>query len=70
MVIMNLLLVFGITATLVIVFSLGFALAWIMPTSFKKFLDRNYEIDEEVEYQERELIDLIKKQLSQKDEKL
>ena len=64
------LLVFGITTMLVIVFSLGFALAWIMPTSFKKFLDRNYEIDEEVEYQERELIDLIKKQLSQKDEKL
>jgi hypothetical protein len=64
------LLVFGITATLVIVFSLGFALAWLMPTSFKNFLDRNYEVDKEIEYQEKELIELIKKQLSQKDEKL
>ena len=64
------LLVFGITATFVIVFSLGFALAWIMPSIFKNFLDRNYEVDEEIEYQEKELIDLIKKQLSQKDEKL
>jgi hypothetical protein len=64
------LLVFGITATLVIVFSLGFALAWLMPKSFKNFLDRNYEVDKEIEYQEKELIELIKKQLSQKDEKL
>jgi hypothetical protein len=61
------LLLFGITASLVVMFSLGFALAWIMPNRFRNYLNKNYSSIEDIEYREKELIDNIKKELNQKE---
>jgi hypothetical protein len=58
------LLVFGITAILGVVFSLGFACAWIMPNWLKKVFNRNYQSPKDIELTEDDLINLIKKQLS------
>jgi hypothetical protein len=58
--------VFGVTSILVVLFSIGFSIAWIMPKWLKKRIDRNYQPTEDQDYQEKELLDLIKKELSQK----
>lgn len=58
--------VFGGTAILVVVFSIGFSTAWIMPGWLKTRLNRNYHAIEDKDYQEKELLELIKKELSQK----
>ncbi|NVM16964.1 MAG: hypothetical protein HWN80_04560 [Candidatus Lokiarchaeota archaeon] len=60
------LIVFGCTAILVVIFSLGFSIAWFMPNRLKQFLNRNYQATEEKEFQEKDLLDLIKKELEQK----
>lgn len=60
------LVVFGTTAILVVIFSIGFSIAWIMPVWLKKRINRNYQPIEDKDYQEKELLDLIKKELSQK----
>jgi len=58
--------VFGSTAIIVVIFSLGFSIAWIMPEWLKNRINRNYQAIEDKEFQEKELLDLIKKELSQK----
>jgi hypothetical protein len=37
-----------------------------MPSRLKRYLNRNYQAMEEKEFQEKDLLDLIKKELSQK----
>ena len=58
---------FGATAILVVIFSIGFSIAWIMPSRLKQFLNRNYQATKEKEFQENDLLDQIKKELSQKE---
>ena len=60
------LIVFGFTAILVVIFSLGFSIAWIMPKWLKKRLNRNFQVIEDKEFKEKELLDQIKKELSEK----
>ncbi len=57
-------IVFGITALIALIYSIGSFLIWIMPNWLKKHLDRNYpHHDENEEYSEAELLALIKNQL-------
>lgn len=60
-------IVFGGTAILVVLFSLGFSIAWIMPSWLKRYFNRNYQVMKDTKFQEKELLDLIKKELSQKE---
>ncbi|MFX0058075.1 MAG: hypothetical protein ACFE85_16325 [Candidatus Hodarchaeota archaeon] len=58
------LIVFGITAILAVAFSLGFACAWIMPNWLKRQFNKDYHPPKDIELSEEDLINLIKKQLS------
>jgi hypothetical protein len=58
------LMVFGAMATLVIIFSIGFSLAWFMPKSLKKFFNRNHTLEKEESLSEEELNSILKNQLS------
>lgn len=60
------LIVFGMTAILAAIFSLGFAFAWIMPNWLKKRYNKGYHPPKDIELSEEDLINLIKKQLSNK----
>jgi uncharacterized membrane protein YciS (DUF1049 family) len=57
-------IVFGIISIMAIIFAVGFALAWFMPGWFKRFLNKGYHAVEDKEYSEEELMDLIKRELS------
>ena len=57
-------IVFGIISIMAIIFAVGFALAWFMPSWFKKILNRGYQSVEDKEYSEEELLNLIKTELS------
>jgi hypothetical protein len=56
--------VFGTTAIISVIFAFGFSLAWMMPNRFKKFFNRNYQLLDEKEYTEEELMNLIREQLA------
>jgi hypothetical protein len=58
------LLVFGAMATIVIIFSVGFSLAWFMPISLKNYFNRNYAPVNEETLSEEELTLILKNQLS------
>jgi hypothetical protein len=58
------LMVFGAMATIVIIFSIGFSLAWFMPISLKKYFNRNYAPVDEESLSEEELTIILKNQLS------
>ena len=58
--------VFGTTAVLTVIFSVGFFFAWIMPNWLKKYLNRNYQPVKDKELTEEELMTLIRKQLSER----
>jgi len=60
------LIIFGITAVLTVVFALGFAFAWLMPNWYKKHLNKGYQLPEDINLSEEELISLIKKQISER----
>ena len=49
-----------------VIFSLGFAFAWIMPNWLKKRFNKGYHPPKDIELSEEDLINLIKKQLSNK----
>lgn len=57
-------IVFGIISTMAIIFAVGFALAWFMPERFKRYLNKGYQAVEDKEYSEDELMDIIKRELS------
>ena len=57
------LIVFGTTAVISVIFAIGFSLAWMMPNRLKMFFNRNYELLDEKEYTEEELMILIREQL-------
>lgn len=59
-------LVFGTTAVLAVIFSVGFFFAWIMPNWLKKYLNRNYQTVKDSEFTEEELMTLIRKQLAER----
>jgi len=59
------LMVFGITAILAASFSIGFFIAWIMPNWLKKKINKNYKPLEDKEYSEKELMQLIKKEMDE-----
>jgi hypothetical protein len=59
--------VFGTTAIISVIFAFGFSLAWMMPNWLKKFFNRNYQLLDEKEYTEEELMNLIREQLANKD---
>ncbi len=61
------LIVFGLMATIVIVFSIGFSLAWFMSIPLKKYFNRNYIAVHEESLSEEELTNLLKNQLSEND---
>jgi hypothetical protein len=52
--------IFGITAVLALIISLGFVLAWITPNWFKNYINRDYEPSYKKEYSETEVIEIIK----------
>ncbi len=58
--------VFGTTAVISVIFAIGFSLAWLMPNRLKKFFNRNYQLLDEKEYTEDELMNLIREQLANK----
>ena len=49
---------------MVIIFSLGNLIAWMMPEKLKNYFNRNYQSIEEENLSEKQLIDLLKDQLS------
>ena len=53
-------IVFGITATLAILYGIAFALAWLMPKRFKNYLNKGYEPLETKEYSQEEIIEIFK----------
>lgn len=59
------LMVFGAMTIIVIIFSIGFSLAWFMPNSLKKFFNRNYTSVKEESISEEELTTLLRNQLSE-----
>jgi hypothetical protein len=59
------LMVFGAMAIIVIIFSIGFSLAWFMPISLKKYFNRNYTPVNEEPLSEEELTNLLRNQLSE-----
>ena len=61
------LLVFGTTAILAVVFSIGFAFAWIMPDWTKKLINKDYKPLDEEELTEEEFMNLLKNQLDHRD---
>ncbi|MHA1106365.1 MAG: hypothetical protein ACTSPN_11720 [Promethearchaeota archaeon] len=58
--------VFGATAILAVTFSIGFGLAWLMPSWFKNRLNKGYKNISEKELTEQELMDLIENQLKER----
>jgi len=52
-----------IIAIISLIFSIGFCIAWIMPTKLKKYFNRNFHPNEEKEIPEDEIIKLIKNEL-------
>ncbi|MBD3255877.1 MAG: hypothetical protein GF383_12345 [Candidatus Lokiarchaeota archaeon] len=56
-------LVFGITASIVLVSSIIFVLAWMIPSFLKNFLNKDYDTIEDPELNENELINLIQKDI-------
>jgi len=57
-------IVFGIISIMAVIFAVGFALAWFMPGWYKRFLNKGYQSVEDKEYSEEELMNLIRKELS------
>ncbi|MFX1568607.1 MAG: hypothetical protein ACFFCV_09585 [Promethearchaeota archaeon] len=60
-------IVFGIISVFAIIFAIGFSLTWFIPKWFKRFLNKGYNIIEEKEYTEEELMALIRKQITEED---
>jgi hypothetical protein len=60
------LMVFGAMAILVIIFSIGFSLAWFMPTSLKKYFNRTYVHLDDESLSEADLTKLLRKELSER----
>jgi len=56
--------VFGTTAVISVIFAIGFGVAWLMPNRLKEFFNRNYQLLDEKEYTEEELMNLIREQLA------
>ncbi|MFX1567654.1 MAG: hypothetical protein ACFFCV_04715 [Promethearchaeota archaeon] len=59
------LIVFGLTAIIVVCFSIGFSLAWLMPNALKKYFNRNYTPIKDVHLSEEELKTLLRKDLDE-----
>jgi hypothetical protein len=57
--------VFGTTAIISVIFAFGFSLAWMMPNWLKKYLNRNYQTEKDSEFTEEELMNLVRKQLTE-----
>jgi len=53
---------YGLTALISIIYSLAFALAWIMPDRFKNYFNRGFNPLKEEEMSEDDLMKLIRKQ--------
>ena len=51
---------------LTIFYSISMFIAWVMPNKLKAFFNRNFQIISDREYEENELLDLIKKELKNK----
>ncbi|MFX1275502.1 MAG: hypothetical protein ACFFBP_06505 [Promethearchaeota archaeon] len=51
-------MVFSIAIT---IFTIGYFIAWVMPEPLKKFFNRNYEISDDKELSEEEIMQIIKK---------
>jgi hypothetical protein len=49
-----------------IFYSICMFVAWVMPNKLKVFFNRNFQIISEREYEENELLELIKKELNNK----
>ena len=58
--------VFGTTAVLAVIFSVGFLLAWTMPNWLKRYLNRNFQTEKDSEFTEEELMNLVRKQLAER----
>ncbi len=56
--------VFGATAILAAIFSIGFAFAWIMPKKIKDYYNRHYKSLEDLEINEKDLLDQLRDELS------
>ncbi|MBD3194864.1 MAG: hypothetical protein GF317_07410 [Candidatus Lokiarchaeota archaeon] len=54
--------VFMITLFITIIFSSGFLLAWFIPDSLKKYLNRDYQVSESLDMPEEELYNLIRRE--------
>ncbi|TFF69058.1 MAG: hypothetical protein EU516_01705 [Promethearchaeota archaeon] len=57
-------IIFIFVASALLIFSFGNLLAWVMPKSLKRYFNRKYEIKEEENFSEKELMDIIKTKLS------
>jgi hypothetical protein len=53
------LIVFGISAIVAMIYSITFALAWIMPKKFKNYLNRGYTPVNEEEMVEEEIMSVF-----------
>ncbi|MBD3255315.1 MAG: hypothetical protein GF383_09495 [Candidatus Lokiarchaeota archaeon] len=60
----NSLIIFGTLAIMGMLYSVIFAISWLMPKSLKNYINKGYKIKIDEEYSEVELMNLIKKQLN------
>ncbi|MGB5912889.1 MAG: hypothetical protein WBH31_16995 [Promethearchaeia archaeon] len=58
--------VFGATAILAAIFSIGFAFAWIMPKKVKNYYNRHYKSLADLEINEKDLLEQLREELSKK----
>ena len=59
-------ILFLLTTFFTIFYSICMFVAWVMPHKVKAFLNRNFQIISDKEYEENELLELIKKELNNK----
>ena len=58
-------IIYAVSVILVLIYGITTMLVWVMPDWLKKYLDRNFEVQEEKEYTNENLIAEIKKELGQ-----
>ncbi|TFG15661.1 MAG: hypothetical protein EU535_01675 [Promethearchaeota archaeon] len=59
------LVIFGILAVMAICYGFMFSLSWFMPKKLKRYFNKGYQREIDKEYTEEELMNMIKKQLTQ-----
>ena len=63
------LMVFGVSAIIGVIFSIGFAFALMMPKKIKEYLNKDFRISEDIDISEKDLLEQIKNDLFKTNQK-